>query len=127
MEEKTPESEDDDNVAKGLSKYELLKQEREKTRLENQEREKARQMEYLRNNPITMKTGQNMTDNTQLQNLQPQFGVRGGNENTKKNKAYKKTKITRGKARKYKNRTKKHRSIKHRINKKLNKRSKRKI
>jgi hypothetical protein len=132
LEEGIPESKEDDNVAKGilepeLSKYELLKQEREKTRLENQEREKARQMEYLRNNPITMKTGQNITNNTQLQNLQPQVGVRGGNENTKKNKAYKKTKITRGKARKYKNRTKKHRSIKHRINKKLNKRSKRKI
>jgi hypothetical protein len=74
-----------------------------------------------------MKTGQNITNNTQLQNLQPQIGVSGGNKNTKKNKAYKKTKITRGKARKYKNRTKKHRTIKYKLNKKLNKRSKRKI
>jgi hypothetical protein len=38
-----------------------------------------------------------------------------------------KTKITRGKARKYKNRTKKRRTIKYKLNKKLNKRSKRKI
>ena len=48
-----------------------------------------------------------------------------GGKQTRKNKKYLKNKLTRGKARKYKNRTKKHRSIKHKLNKKLNKRSKR--
>jgi hypothetical protein len=48
-----------------------------------------------------------------------------GGKKTKKHKKYLKTKITRGKARKYKNRTRKHRTIKYKINKKLNKRSKR--
>jgi hypothetical protein len=122
LEAEIPELEDD-NVAKGLT----LKQQLEKKRLEKQEIESARQMEYLRKNPIKIKTGNNITNYTQLQKLKPQLGVYGGNKNTKKNKKYLKNKLTRGKARKYKNRTRKHRSIKHRINKKLNKRSKRKI
>jgi hypothetical protein len=48
-----------------------------------------------------------------------------GGKKTKKNKKYLKNKLTKGKARKYKNRTKKHRTIKYKLNKKLNKRSKR--
>jgi hypothetical protein len=50
-----------------------------------------------------------------------------GGKQSRKNQKYLKNKIIRGKARKYKNRTRKHRTIKHKINKKLNKRSKRKM
>ena len=125
LEEKTPELEDDDNVAKGLSKYDLLKEEREKTRLENLERERAKQMELLRTGEIKMTTGQDNTNVTTSQNLQTPISVYGGN--TKKNKVSKKTKITRGKARKYKNKTRKNRTKRNKINKKQNKRSKRNI
>jgi hypothetical protein len=108
-----------DNVAKGPSKYELLLQQREKTRLEKQEIESAKQMEFLRNNPIKMRTGNNITNYTSSKQFSPIYAEGG---NTKKNKVHKKSKITRGKTRNYKNKTRKNKK-----NKKVNTRSKRNI
>ena len=108
-----------DNVAKGPSKYELLLQQREKTRLEKQEIESAKQMEFLRNNPIKMRTGNNITNYTSSKQFSPIYAEGG---NTKKNRVHKKSKITRGKTRNYKNKTRKNKK-----NKKVNTRSKRNI
>jgi hypothetical protein len=122
LEAEIPES-SDDNVAKGLSKYELLKQQREKTRLEQQEIEREKQMKLLRT--MNMKTGNDIYKSpnyTSSQQFSPIAASAAAGGNSKKNKLNKKSKITRGKTRNYKNKTRKNKK-----NKKVNRRSKRKI
>jgi hypothetical protein len=122
LEAEIPES-SDDNVAKGLSKYELLKQQREKTRLEQQEIEREKQMKLLRT--MNMKTGNDIyksSNYTSSQQFSPIAASAAAGGNSKKNKLNKKSKITRGKTRNYKNKTRKNKK-----NKKVNRRSKRKI
>jgi len=121
LEAKIPKLEDD-NVAKGLT----LKQQLEKKRLEQQEIVSAEQQKKFAElfGKRSTNTSKNFTNNYPTNTLETPFrqGIAAHGGNTKKNKVHKKSKITRGKTRNYKNKTRKNKK-----NKKVNTRSKRNI